>query len=157
MAPATTRGARSLRITSGLVAIVLGAVACGGAATSAPPQATTVDVTLQEWAVLPATSSIKSGTVTFNVKNIGPDEAHEFVILKTDLEALKLPAGADGKADEEGAGVQAMGEIEEFASGESKSATFDLAPGKYVFICNIVDAEGNVHYAKGMAIAVTVK
>jgi uncharacterized cupredoxin-like copper-binding protein len=157
MTPAITdlpRGIRSLAIAASAALL---AVACGAAATSAPPSPTTVDVTLQEWAVLPATSTIKAGSVTFNVKNIGPAEEHEFVILKTDLDALSLPTAAGGKVDEAGTGVEAIGEIEEFASGENKTATFDLAPGKYVFICNIVDADGNVHYAKGMAAAVTVE
>jgi uncharacterized cupredoxin-like copper-binding protein len=142
--------------------IILGALAftiaaCGTAATPKPPEPTAVDVTLQEWAVVPASTTLKAGTVTFNAKNAGPKDEHEMVVIKTDLGPLDLPKGADGKVDEEGAGVKVIGEIEELAVGATGSGTFDLAAGKYLLICNIVDADGDAHYGKGMTIALTVE
>jgi uncharacterized cupredoxin-like copper-binding protein len=138
--------------------------ACGAAATptAAPPTAaappTTVDVTLQEWAVVPASTTLTAGKITFNVKNVGPKEEHEMVVIKTDLGPLDLPKGADGKVDESGAGLTTIGEVEEVSVGGTGSVTLDLAPGKYLFICNIVDADDGVsHYGKGMTIAVTVQ
>ena len=157
MRPASGRRLRGVHVISRLVVLMTLVGACGGSATSAPPQPTTVDVTLQEWAVLPATTTIKAGAVTFNAKNVGPEDAHELVILKTDLGARDLPTGADGKVDESASGIETIGEIEEFAVGETKSGTFQLAPGTYVFICNIVDAEGDAHYVKGMSIEVRVE
>jgi hypothetical protein len=38
--------------------------------------------------------------------------------------------------------------------------TFDLAPGNYVFICNLVEEEDGVlesHYQLGMSVAFTVE
>jgi uncharacterized cupredoxin-like copper-binding protein len=131
--------------------------ACGAAATPKPPEPTTVDVTLQEWAVVPASTTLKAGQVTFNVTNAGPKDEHEMVVIKTDLGALDLPKGANGKVDEEAAGLKVIGEVEEVSVGSTGSATLDLAPGKYVFICNIVDPDGVAHYGKGMTIAVTVE
>ena len=141
-----------------LAIVTLAIVACGSSAPSATPAVpTAVDVTLQEWAIVPAAITIKAGKVTFNAKNVGPVDAHELVVIKTDLGPLALPTGADGKVDEAGAGIEMIGEIEELAVGTSASAEFDLAPGKYVLICNIVDADGDAHYKKGMAIAIKVE
>lgn len=141
-----------------LAIVALAIVACGSSSPTATPAGpTAVDVTLQEWAVVPASTAIKAGKVTFNAKNVGPVDAHELVVIKTDLGALALPTGADGKVDEEGAGMEVIGEIAEFAVGATASGTFDLAAGKYVLICNVLDAEGDAHYGKGMAIAITVE
>ena len=157
MRSASGRRLRGAHVISRLVVLVTLVGACGGSAASATPQPTSVDVTLQEWAVVPASTTLKAGAVTFNAKNVGPQDPHEFVILKTELGALDLPTGADGKVDEAASGIETVGEIEEIAVGGQKSATFQLAPGKYVFICNIIDADGDAHYVKGMAIEVTVE
>ncbi len=133
------------------------AAACSGpAATAAPAGPTVVNVTLGEWSVAPSVTTAKAGKVTFNASNAGPADAHELVIVKTDLGLLDLPTGADGKVDEEGAGLDMIGEIEEFAVGATGTVTFDLAAGNYLLICNIVDAEGDAHYGKGMSAKFTV-
>lgn len=140
-----------------LPALAIAFSACGTAATPTPAPPTTVDVTLQEWAVVPASTTLKAGQITFNVKNAGPKEEHEMVVIKTDLGPLDLPKGPDGKVDESGAGLEAIGEVEEVAVGGTGTVTLDLAPGKYLFICNIVDADGTAHYGKGMTTAVNVQ
>jgi len=105
--------------------------------------------------VVPASASTSAGSVTFNVKNTGPKDAHEMVVIKTDLAPEALPTKADGSIDEEGAGVTAMGEVEEVAVGTSKTVTIDLAPGKYVLVCNVVDGD-EIHYKLGMRTAFEV-
>lgn len=140
-----------------LPALAFALAACGAAATPKPPEPTAVDVTLQEWAVVPASTTLKAGQVTFNAKNVGPKAEHEMVVIKTDLGLLDLPKGANGKVDEEAAGLTVIGEVEEVSVGSTRSVTLDLPPGKYVFICNIVDPDGTAHYGKGMAIAVNVQ
>jgi uncharacterized cupredoxin-like copper-binding protein len=140
-----------------LPALAFALAACGTASTPKAPEPTAVDVTLQEWAIVPASTTLKAGEVTFNAKNIGPEDEHELVVIKTDLGPLGLPTGADGKVDEAGAGVTVIGEIEEMAVGATGSDKFNLAAGKYLLICNIVDAEGDAHYGKGMTIAITVE
>jgi hypothetical protein len=115
--------------------------------------ATEVNVTLQEWAVVPDTLSVPAGSITFNATNIGPMDPHELVIVRTDIPAAELPTREDGAFDEEGEGVEVIGEIEEFDVGLTESATFDLEPGKYVLLCNLVEEEDGAmeaHYQMGM-------
>ena len=117
-----------------------------------------VDVTLQEFAVIPASSSAPAGDVTFNVTNEGPDDVHEFVVFQTDLAPDALPTNDDGSVDEEGEGVELQGEIEDIAVGDTQNLTGDLPAGNYVFISNISDAdEQEAHYQEGMRVAFTVE
>jgi uncharacterized cupredoxin-like copper-binding protein len=155
-----------------LVPLILGAgflVACGGdddenagptaepgVVSAKPEDATQVDVTLQEWAIAPVPNSVKAGKVYFLVENKGPDHAHEFVIIRTDLGPLDLPFEDNLVPEEQ---VDFVDEISEFASGSSASLTVDLTPGKYLLICNILEGDeaiGN-HYKKGMVAALTVE
>ena len=155
---------RTLALGLAMLAIVLvAAVGCGdddddngtgGDGESA------VAVTLKEFEILPDTDSVPAGNVTFRAENTGPDDPHELVVVKTDLAPGSLPTSADGSADEEGAGVELIGEIEEFAVGGTEEATFDLEPGKYVLLCNVVeeeDGEIESHYKNGMYTAFTVE
>lgn len=126
--------------------VLLGLSACGGGGT-------TVGVTVQEFAVLPADSSAPAGEVTFEVENTGPDDPHEFVVIRTDLAPDALPTAEDGSVDEGGEGIEVLGEIEEFPVGQTESRTFDMEAGTYVLICNIVEEENGTieaHYSLGM-------
>jgi uncharacterized cupredoxin-like copper-binding protein len=147
---------RRTMIIGSLGALSLAAVVAGCSGGAASPTASpaasapaTVEVTLQEWAVLPATTTVSAGSVTFNVKNVGPKDVHEMVVLKTDLAPDAVPANADGSINEEGAGVEALGEVEDVAVGGTKTVTLDLAPGKYLLLCNVVDGD-EVHFKLGM-------
>lgn len=118
---------------------------------------TTVAVTLQEWAVLPAAESAPAGDVTFEVTNDGPDDVHEFVVIRTDLEPADLPTDADGAVDEAGEGMEVVDEIEDVPVGETQELTVALDAGNYVLICNIFSAdEDEAHYEMGMRTAFTV-
>ncbi|HUF59939.1 MAG TPA: hypothetical protein VMR89_10760 [Actinomycetota bacterium] len=141
--------------TLGLVLLMagLGLAGCGGG------EETTVAVTLQEFAVLPAQDTVPGGSVTFEATNEGPDDPHELVVIRTDLAPEALPTTPDGAVDEEGEGIEVIGEIEEFPVGETRSGTFDLEAGDYVLVCNIVEEEGGeieAHYALGMRIGFVV-
>ena len=126
-----------------------------GAATAAA--ATTVDVTLQEWAVVPSPGSVAAGSITFKVVNSGPEDVHEFVILKTDLDPGALPADDTGAVDEEGEGMEVIDEIEDIPVGETQELTATLAAGSYVLLCNIYsEDELEAHYKMGMRTAFTV-
>jgi hypothetical protein len=151
--------ARRARLMAALAALALvGTAGCAGAK---PAAGGNVDVALQEWAVLPASSSVNAGPVTFKVANNGPDDPHELVIVKTVLGPGDLPTNEFGKVDEEGAGVEVIGEIEEFEPNTTETATFDLAAGSYVLICNILqdepDGSKEAHYTMGMYVPFTVK
>src|SRR5918995_4530959 len=112
------------RFAAALATVVL--VACGNDDDgTAAGNGTTVQVALQEWAIVPDTASASAGEVTFEIENTG-DETHEFVILRTDLGILDLPTAEDGSVDEEGdAGIEVVDEVEDLASGASEALTVD--------------------------------
>lgn len=118
-----------------------------------------VNVTLTEWAVIIDKTTVPAGNVFFHVTNAGTQFKHEFVVIKTDLAPDALPADATGRVDEEaGAGITYIGEVEELAIGTSGQVSLPLTAGKYVLICNIVEAGGGheSHYNMGMRVAFTV-
>lgn len=131
-----------------------------GTATSPPSTAAasgTVKVTVQEFSVLPETPSTAVGEVTFEVTNNGPDDDHEFVVIKTDLAKDALPTKANGSVDEDGEGIEVIDEVEEFSPGETEELTVNLKAGSYVLICNVFeDSENESHYQNGMRTAFEV-
>ena len=107
-----------------------------------------------------SSAQVAAGNVTFTVKNTGTID-HEMIVLKTDTPFDKLPivdsgdppapvsSGAD-KVDE-AAKVGETGDPN-LKAGETRTFTIsNLAPGKYVLVCNIAR-----HYALGMRSAFTV-
>jgi uncharacterized cupredoxin-like copper-binding protein len=132
--------------------------ACGGddsETTASAPKATSTPaadsggattVKASEFKFDPATLNVKAGKVKLTLDNTGQFE-HELVVLKTDAKpgALKVSGGKVSEDD-------SVGEIEELKGGATKSHTFDLQPGHYVFVCNIP-----THYGKGMRGELVVK
>lgn len=117
----------------------------------------TVNVTLSEWSVQRDKAELPAGSITFEVSNTGPDDIHEFVVIKTDLDAGALPTDETGAVDEAGGGMTVEGEIEDIAVGASDSLTLDLEAGSYVLLCNIYsEEEDEAHYQEGMRIDFTV-
>jgi uncharacterized cupredoxin-like copper-binding protein len=134
------------------VLVVLALVGCQTA------EATTIDVTVQEFAVIPAQDSAPAGTITFNVENMGPNDVHEFVVIKTDLAPDALPTDENGAVEEAGEGMEVIDEIEDIPVGDTPSLTVDLDAASYVLICNIWDEEEQeAHYVMGMRAAFTVE
>jgi uncharacterized cupredoxin-like copper-binding protein len=122
-----------------------------------PADATEIGVTLSEWSVVASAPSAPAGQIYFLVENAGPEDAHEFVVIKSDLDpgALPVEEGAVPEGD-----VDLIDEIEPFAVGSTGSITLDLEPGKYVLICNIAEVEDGAiesHYQEGMRAAFTVE
>jgi uncharacterized cupredoxin-like copper-binding protein len=116
-----------------------------------------VAVTVHEFEVVPESSSESSGDITFTVTNTGPDDVHEFVVVKTDLAPDALPTDSNGAVDEAGAGIEPVDEIEDIAVGATESVTVTLEAGSYVLMCNIYDkAEKEAHYQMGMRTAFSV-
>ncbi|MDO8614415.1 MAG: sulfocyanin-like copper-binding protein [Dehalococcoidia bacterium] len=143
-----------------LAFVALLAVGCGGddgekdsgepaAELFVDPAAPVVDVSLKEFSIALSQDEGKAGSITFAAKNTGV-EIHEMVLVKTDVAADKLVA-TNGKVDEEAVG-ELVGEIEDLESGHTAATTFDLAPGNYVFLCNIAG-----HYELGMHTGFTVE
>lgn len=135
------------------ILLLLTLSACGGGGGG------TVKVTLQEFEVIPEVASVAAGKVTLEATNKGPDDPHELVVIRTDLAPDALPTTPEGAVDEQGQGIEVLGEIEEFDPGQTRSLTLDLEPGNYVLICNVVETTGGeteAHYALGMRTAFTV-
>ena len=103
--------------------------------------------------------SVAAGNVTFAVTNIGPEDEHEFVVMKTDLDAAELPTGETGAVDEAGEGIETVvDEIEGIPVGESRDLSVALDAGHYVLLCNIYDeTEQEAHHALGMRTNFTVE
>ena len=83
-----------------------------------------------------AQDEIKAGKVTFVVTNTSKTEQeHEFLVVKTNLTADKLPMTQGGaRVDEDKLGhIDEVGDIE---PGKTKKGTFTLTAGKYLLFCN---------------------
>ena len=144
-----------------------GTTSAGGVTVPASTSANTVSVSLNDTKGLDAQMSMtlssptgKAGDVSFNVKNAGTID-HEMVVLKTDTPFDQLPvtfagdppssvASGGDKVDESG-NVGETGDPN-LKPGDTRTFTVKgLAPGHYVFVCNIAK-----HYGLGMRAAFTV-
>jgi len=146
-------GAGRIRINArtavaGLAAFAALTVGLGtaGATAGGSQASSSVGVVLKEWKLVPSTSSVPAGKVTFRVVNRGTME-HEFVVLRTDRHHHVLPVKA-AVAVETGR----QGEISRIAPGKVRSLTLSLKPGKYVLICNLLG-----HYKAGQYAALRVR
>ena len=125
-------------------------VACSSpgkpAATVSPA---TVAVQLNSFSVTPNIVTVQVGTVTFNINNIAKDDAHEFVVIYTELAPDKLPVGSDKMVDE--AALTVVAQLPGIDPGKTGQVIANLYAGQYVIICNRPD-----HYRQGMHAAFTV-
>ena len=150
------------RRLAGAAAVAGFAIAGCAASSGAPSQeaggdATTIDVALQEWSVVPSAASVAAGDVTFVITNDGPNDVHEFVVLNTDLDPGELPTDEHGAVTEDGEGIEVIDEIEDIPVGETQELSVTLDAGTYVLLCNIYDeGEDEAHYQMGMRIAFEV-
>ncbi len=118
------------------------------AAASASPVGGQI-ISLYEWKVIVA-STIKSGTSTFKISNFGT-APHELLMFKSDLDPSAYPTNAAGDIEEDGAGVTLVSDGENIDPGGSQERAVDLAPGTYLFVCNIPG-----HFKEGMFTVVKV-
>lgn len=109
-----------------------------------------VAVSLTEWSVSPAPTTIADGPVTFQVSNEGA-AIHNFRVFATDLAPDSLPVAVD-RVDEESDQLEVLGGIAgAIQPGETQTATVDLPPGSYVLVCNVP-----THYQTGMFVGFQV-
>ncbi len=165
---------RPLKFLVAVVAVVgltFGLAACGGdsatvassADTPAAAAGTTVAIELGEkgtaFFITADKATVPAGQVTFAINNVGTMH-HEFAIFKTDLAADALPVDAEGKVDEDKAGLleeavyatPVRGDPDHrIRDGRGANFTIDLKPGKYVLLCNLTG-----HYKAGQYISFTV-
>lgn len=144
-----------LRLGATLGGLALGALFLsavpGSASTHAVQQVqrgaagTSLTIAMTDRSLRASARTVPSGKVTFVVRNAGTME-HEFVVIKTNKSPTALPMKGQ-QASEAGS----KGEIEEFAPGKTRRLTLDLAPGKYVLLCNLPG-----HYKRGQVVGITV-
>jgi uncharacterized cupredoxin-like copper-binding protein len=106
-------------------------------------------IALSEWKVVTA-STIKAGTVKFTITNVGTI-AHELLVFKSDLSPSAYPTDPAGDIIEEGGGVNLVSDGENVDPAGTQTRSVDLAPGTYLFVCNIPG-----HFKAGMFTVVTV-
>lgn len=133
----------------------------GSAAADCTDEATgdaTVEAKVGEWFITPDPTSVPAGSVVIRGENTGT-MAHEILVVKA-ASRSDLPLKEDGSLDEsklpEGA---VIGEVEGIPAGKTCSAAFDLEPGSYLLLCNIVeemDGMTEVHLKQGMIAPLTV-
>jgi len=109
-------------------------------ATDAPADGP-ITVTLKDVVINLSSVSAPAGEVTFDVQNVGNAGAgiHEFVVIRTDLDAADLPKHVDasGLPTVIEDGLDIVDRVQPLRVGESASLTVNLAAGHYVFICNL--------------------
>lgn len=137
-----------MRIAIALVASALVLGACGEPAVQADASKGQIAADLKEHTITLSASEVRAGSVTFLVRNRG-GSAHDFIVLRTDLAADKLPVDPQTqKAREDGR----AGGLQELGPGKTGQLKLDLAPGRYVLICNVP-----THYGLGMRTELTVR
>jgi len=125
--------------------------AATAASASTPPAspASGATVTLAEWKVAVG-GTIKSGKTNLTISDVGVAQ-HELLIFKSNLDASAYPTDAAGDIIEKGAGVTLVSDGDNIDPSGSQTRAIDLAPGKYLFVCNIPG-----HFKQGMFTVVTV-
>jgi len=128
--------------------VVIGASACGGPAVSDTSEVPTLYADMSDFKIVVDRPTVAAGRIVIAIRNHA-SMGHELRVIKTDLEADKLPVdGGAAKAVETGK----VGELLNISAGASRKLVLELAPGKYVLICNIAG-----HYQLGMRVALEVK
>jgi uncharacterized cupredoxin-like copper-binding protein len=129
------------------VAPTAAAIASTAPASASPAIAPTVDLT--EWSVTVA-GTIKAGKTRITSTNTGVAQ-HELLVFKSDLDPSAYPVDAAGNIKEEGAGVKLVSDGANIDPAGTQVRLLNLAPGKYLFLCNIPG-----HFKAGMFTVVTV-
>jgi len=145
-----------MKLRTSVVAIaalpLLALTACGSEEPSSPAPGdggNAVAVTLAEYEIRPATTTIPAGEVTFAVENVGAT-VHEMVVIRTDV-AIADMSVEGGLTNEEAPGMTPIGEVEDVESGESTDLVLTLEPGRYVLLCNLPR-----HFEQGMVTEIEV-
>jgi uncharacterized cupredoxin-like copper-binding protein len=100
-------------------------------------------VTLHDFHISAPVNHVEAGSVVLHIHNDSPS-THEFVLVRTDLPAGRLPIATNGLTVNEDA-LHSMGENSQIDAGTTGTLALNLPAGRYVFFCNL---EG--HYMGGM-------
>jgi uncharacterized cupredoxin-like copper-binding protein len=95
-------------------------------------------------------STVKAGSVRFDVTNWSGGMLHEMLVVAVDNAASPLPYD-HGQAKVAENQVKVLGDTSELQPNASRTLDLTLAAGSYLLICNVPG-----HYAAGMAVPFTV-
>ncbi len=136
------------KLVSLVAALAVVVVACGGA-TGETGEQPTLYVDLSDYRIAPDKPVVPPGRVVIGIRNHA-SMSHDLKVIKTDAAPDQLPydqGAAKVKEDGKVAG------LENIPGGASrKLVVADLAPGRYVLICNVAG-----HYLLGMRAPLEVK
>ncbi len=136
-----------LLVVALLVLPVLAACSGGGSGGSSGGQS--INVTMTTYKFTLSKDSASAGTVVFHLKNAATDVPHQFTIVKTDLDASKLPTDANGNVDI--SQLDSVGASQQIQPGDSADLSVDLTAGHYDIFCDVAG-----HYMAGMYADFTV-
>ena len=126
---------------------MLAASACGVATSTDTSEIPGLYVDVSDYKVVTDHPTIAAGHVVIGIRNHAA-MAHELKVIKTDQLPDQLPVdGASAKVTED----SKVGELLNITGGASRKLVLDLAPGKYVLICNVAG-----HYQLGMRVGLEV-
>lgn len=139
-----------LRLSQIVICCLAGLLmACGGSPAAALPS--TVEVSLKSFGIQSNTAKARAGKVTFSVTNQSSDLVHEMLVVKSDQTPDALPYNTnEGRLFEDQ--IDSKGEVPELEPSKNGTVSLDLAPGKYLLLCNIA-----THFKKGMVIPLEVR
>jgi hypothetical protein len=128
---------------------------CDGRGWSDAEPTSSVDVSMAEYTLTATPAEVPAGTVELSAANEGT-LFHELVVVRWDGDPGSLPLNSAGGADQPQFRDAEVGRIFDFTAHVTCTARFDLEPGTYALICNLVDDGFNPHYSQGMATELTV-
>jgi hypothetical protein len=128
---------------------------CDGRGWSDAEPTAQVDVAMAEYSLTATPAAVPAGTIELTADNEG-HLFHELVVVKWDGDPAGLPRNDAGGADQMQFRDAEVGRIFDFVANTSCAASFDLEPGSYALICNLVDDGFNPHYSQGMYTTFTV-
>jgi hypothetical protein len=117
-----------------------------------------VNVTLAEWSITTGPNSVPKGPIEFTIKNNGQKQ-HDLVILRTNIPPDQLPTKSDGSVNTDAPDIKIEHTVDAIDSGDTTGRTFQMDPGTYVLISNLVDDENGTktaQYGRGMHTSFTV-
>jgi hypothetical protein len=117
-----------------------------------------VNVTLSDGSIITDPPTIPKGTVEFTLKNNG-QKTHDLVILRTNIPPDQLPTKSDGSVNTDAADITLEHTVDAIDSGDTTGRTFQMEPGTYVLISNLVDDNNGTktaQYGQGMHTSFTV-
>jgi hypothetical protein len=129
---------------------------CDGRGWSDAEPTAEVAVTMGEYSLAASPAEVPAGTVEITADNQG-HIFHELVVVRWDGDPGALPQNDAGGADQVQFRDDEVGRIFDFVANTSCTARFDLEPGTYALICNLVDDGFNPHYSQGMFTRLTVR